>query len=222
MRNGMCKRLMLAVLLAAGLALVSSSANADTLHGYCVSLTCSDNGAITPVSSSSGSFSFGFYAAPGGQTGDDFLVFLSPVDLGSSISVGTSGGTMSADLFSPTLFTSGQLDDYLSLSASPTNPFGNYGGASGLDSGATGFYVYTLDLGNQTLNGSGGSNPEFSVSGLPGGTFILDFLTTADGTIATPNSAALEYVPEPSELSMLGIGLGLLGLAAFRRRSVLS
>jgi hypothetical protein len=218
----MCKRLILAVLFAAGLALISSPANADTLHGYCVSLTCSDNGAITPVSSTS--FTFGFYADPSPQTGDDLLVFLSPVDLGSSISVGTSGGTMSATLFSATLFTSGQLDDYLGLNASPTNPFGNYGGSTGLDPGITGFYVYTLDLGTQTLNGQGGSNPEFSVSGLPVGTFILDFLTLPDdgGTIATPNSAALEAVPEPSAFSMLGFGLGLLGLAAFGRRRVLN
>jgi hypothetical protein len=209
---------MLGLLLVAGAALVGTSAKADTLHGYCVSLTCSDNGAITPVSSTS--FTFGFYADPSPQTGDDLLVFLSPTNVGSSISV---NGTLSANLFSNTLFTSGQLDDYLGLNASPTNPFGAYGGATGLDPDVTGFYVYTLDLGTQTLNGQGGSNPEFSVSGLEQGTFILDFLKTEGGTIATPNSGVLQAVPEPSSISLLGFGfIGLMGLALVRRHATLS
>jgi hypothetical protein len=214
----MCKRLILGLLFVAALAFAGTVAKADTLHGYCVSLTCGDNGAITPVSSTS--FTFGFYADPSPQTGDDLLVFLSPTNVGSSISV---NGTLSAGLFSNTLFTTGQLDSYLGLNASPANPFGAYGGATGLDPGVTGFYVYTLDLGTKTLNGQGGSNPQFSVSDLEQGTFILDFLTTEGGTIATPNSAALQAVPEPSSISLLGFGLmGLVGLGYARRQAISS
>jgi len=199
---------------------------ADALHGFCTTVTCSDNGAITPVGT--GTFTFGFYDAGGPATGDDVLVFLSPISLGS-FSVGeTNTGSASG---TPSLFgtnwTTGQLDTLLGLSASPTNPFGAYGGLTGLDPGVSTFFVYTLDLGQQTLNDQAGklNNPLFSVSGLPEGVFILDFLETGDGTIGTANSAALQIVgpppsvPEPGTMTLLGAGLlGVFGLSMLRRR----
>src|SRR5262245_50000664 len=104
---------------------------ADTLHGFCVAPTpvCSDNGAITPVNSASPTF--GFWAASGPLTGNDRLAILIPNNKGPianfTVNV-TNGGplnnqnfSVAASLFSMTPWSSGQLDAYLGINASPTN-----------------------------------------------------------------------------------------------------
>lgn len=209
------KRSILITLAALAVALVCGNVTrADALHGFCTTTTCNDNGAITPVST--GTFTFGFYDAGGPAMGDDLLVILSPTALSSSQ---LNFGLGTATAFGSN-WTTGSLDTLLGFSASPNNPFGAYGGATGLDAGVSSFFVYTLDLGTQTLNAQSGesSNPLFSANGLPTGVFILDFLSTEDGTIATANSAALQTVstPEPGSLAMLGFGL--VGLIGFGRR----
>jgi len=206
----MYRKLVFASIFVAVLALASAPAQADTLHGFCVSVTCSDNGAVTPVST--GTFTFGFNVDPGPQTGTDTLVVLTLANVGSSINLGAGSATLLG-----TQWTSGQLDSFLGISAQPTNPFDNY---SGLDGGAGAFFVYELNLGTQTVN-SDGSGPLFSATNLPIGTFILDFLDTGGKfVIGTPNSAALQVVPEPSTIVLLGSGL--LGLVGLARRKVTS
>lgn len=187
----------------------AGSLQADTLHGFCVSVTCSDNGAVTPVST--GSFTFGFSADPGPTTGTDILVVLSLANLGSSINLGAGSATLL-----PTQWTSGFLDTFLGFNGQPNNGFDNY---SGLDGGASAFFVYELNLGTQTV-AQDQSGPLFSATGLPIGTFILDFLQVpGDDTVwATPNSAALQVVPEPGTIALLGAGL--FGLIGFARRKV--
>jgi len=187
----------------------AGSLQADTLHGFCVNVTCSDNGTVTPVST--GTFTFGFSADPGPTTGTDLLVVLSLTNLGSSVNLGAGNATLFG-----TQWTSGFLDALLGFNGQPNNGFDNY---SGLDGGAGAFFVYTLSLGTQTV-AKDQSGPLFSATGLPGGTFILDFLTVPgdDHVWATPNSAALQVVPEPGTIALLGAGL--FSLIGFARRKV--
>ena len=96
----------------------------DPLHGYC-DVGCIDNGTNSP-SGTNPPGNFGFTVSPGPASGTAFLIdVLTPSNLPSLSSytiTGTSAGT--ASLFSATPWTSGNLDAYLGISASPTNPIG--------------------------------------------------------------------------------------------------
>lgn len=231
----------------------SAIARADALHGFCVSPTpaCSDNGAVTPVASNLPVFGFG--NAGGTLLGTDELAFLIPNNRDGSpnftftVSVKNGGPTnttntsVSATLFNATPWSTGQLDAYLGLTASPTNPIGAYvpgpncnGGANPpCDPGVTSYFVYTATFANTLVQPQANelNGPIFSLSGLPGslsgvlpiGSFILDFVTPVGaGTIGTPNSAALEVssVPTPEPETLALFGMGLLGVAGLVRRRV--
>ena len=211
------------------------SANA-TLHGFCAgSAQCVDNGTNSPTSNNP-PLNFGFTVSPGPDSGDLLLDILTPDNVSAGpqfVISGTLTGT--ATLFSATPWTSGQLDAYLGISATPTNGIGAYlPSAQAVDTGATGFFVYQVDLGTTTLQSA--SDPNVSplenlTSGvLPLGSYIVAFLNQgADGIQATANSGAIfedappgttrsfPPVPEPSTWAMLLIGFAGLGYAGYRK-----
>jgi hypothetical protein len=206
----------------------ASALSADSLHGYCAGTgQCVDNGTNSPTSINPPS-DFGFTVASGPTSGDFVVDLLVPNNEEAGITTFGITGTLpgTATLFSPTDWTSGQLDAYLGISASPTNPIGAFlPSTQALDPGATGFSVYQADLGTFTLQSP--SNPNVSPlenlsQSLPEGSYIVGFLN--EGTsgnpnwTATANSAAIfetSAVPEPSYSLLLG--LGLIGVPVARR-----
>src|SRR5215510_4677017 len=163
-----------------GLALFSAPVGAK-LHGYCAGTgQCVDNGTNSPTTMNP-PLQFGFTTSPGPSSGDLFMDVLVPNNEASNPSslsfalTGTLSGT--ATLFSPTAWTSGQLDSYLGISASPTNSIGAFlPSTTALDPGATGFFVYQVDLGMTSLESPSNphSSPLESISpGLPLASYIV-------------------------------------------------
>ena len=207
----------------------------DPLHGYCApALTqCIDNGSNSPTSLNPPS-NFGFTVSPGPATGSTLLLdLLEPNNEPNAPATitGTFPGT--ATLFSPTPWTSGGLDTYLGISASPANPIGAFL-PDPADPGATGFFVYQLSIapaGGVTLQGPADPNvsPLENISGsIPLGTYIVAFLnegtSSAPSWIATANSGAIletsasVVVPEPSSIILLGSAA--LGVFTLRKRKI--
>jgi PEP-CTERM motif len=221
----------------AGVFAIPGSAQA-TLHGFCSgSGQCIDNGTNSPTSANPPA-DFGFTVSPK-ATGDLWVDILTPdnVASGSTFTLtGTSSAT--ATLFSATAWTSGSLQAYLGISASPNNPIGAYlPSTQALDPGATGFFVYQADLGTLTLQGPNNPNvsplENITAGILPKASYIVGFLNT--GTAgnpswdATANSGAIfttgptsggggqPTVPEPSTWAMLLLGFAGLGFAGYRK-----
>ena len=224
------KKLLIAIGTLTSLILCVAVSHADTtldpLHGYCAS-QCIDNGTNSPTSNNP-PINWGFTVSPGPGTGDFVVDILVPDNEAAPSSfaiTGTLPGT--ATLFSPTPWTTGQLDTYLGISASPANAIGAYlPSTQALDPGATGFFVFQADLGTTTLMDASDPNdtPLENINALPLASYIVGFLNEggASGIIATANSGAIfedgpRSVPEPGTVMLLGFGLLSLGFVAHRK-----
>jgi hypothetical protein len=225
------KKLLLASIFALGFATTQASADVidDPLHGTCLVGCVANAGPPPNITIGNPPLNFGFQASPA-NSGALTMDFLVPTAGGiiPSISVtGSMNGAQSftATLFSSTPWTSGQLDAYLGIDASPTNPIDAFADSSG------GFFVYTGLAGNYSLPQQGtplsnGTTPLWSVAGgVPGGTSIVGFLDDGEPggrLVATANSSALHTVGVPGPIVGAGLpglfGLGLLALARVRQR----
>lgn len=234
---------------AAALAVMMTGAMADTidpLHGGCS--TCASNGTNTPIFETPGGNigDFGFSSSPP-QSGTLTVVILLPnndpitlpditgSNLGSAVAFAQDTNGFGVGL---TQWTTGgvqgtnpTLAGFLQNAGSPDNNLLTYLGATqAFDPGATGFNVLTVTIpGTLALGGPGDPLADiFDIDKtLPDGAFIVGFLSTANGVVATANSSALfvtpaAAVPGPEVGSGLpgaaAAGLGLLGLGLYRRK----
>jgi hypothetical protein len=209
----------------------------DPLHGYCAGAgQCIDNGTNSPTSNNP-PVNFGFTVSPGPASGSQFLMdVLVPDNKALPPSFAITGPSGTATLFSATPWTSGNLDSYLGISASPANPIGAFlPSTQALDPGATGFFVFQVDLGAITLQGPANPNvsPLMNISpNLPIASYIVAFLNegtaAAPNWIATANSGAIfedappgggggNFIPEPGTLMLLGVAAVAAGFSVRRR-----
>ncbi len=213
--------------------------NPPTLHGFCAAAApCLDNGTNTPTTVNPPEF--GFSAGGSAATGEVFIDILVPNDIVAPGAYTLSGSlvgpsTFSATLVKPTAWTSGQLDSFLGISASPTNPVGAFLPSTlPFQPTATGFWVYQADIGNRTLPSNNGASDAALLAtdrGLLKGSYVVAFIKQGSAYGATANSGAIfergdfphnDGIPEPSVWALMLSGFGLAGAALRRRRAAVA
>jgi len=224
----------------------------DPLHGICPGCTPQTiGGNDVTLLGSSGVTNFGFGVSPVDKSGTLQLKFLLPT---STVTLAQATTFASFDVVSGTgvksditlfgggsVFSTGQLDAFLGVDASPTNPIGAFLGATNftISPDTTGYYVALADTGVHSLTGPGVALTAANTFSLdpalfPQGGLILANLYTADGVIATANSGALfndnggiclDCTPTPTAVPgpTGGVGaipafFGLLGYGLWRLR----
>jgi hypothetical protein len=219
-----------------GASLSYAQTTLDPLHGVCDAPTsaCTDNGTVTPTNSSSPHY--GFTISPGPQTGVYEIITLIPnnvpgANLKSFSVTGGAASPASANLVSTVAWTSGYLDVYLGISASPNNPISAFlPTTDAFDPGANGYFVYVAVLGTNTLlDPSATTATPVLYDGsfaFPNGSSIVGFLNTGTSIqpnwIATAPSGQLSIeapgpTPEPTSMLLFGTGLLLAGVMLRRR-----
>lgn len=207
--------------------LPASAAQVTALHAFCVSpATCTDNGTVTATSTSSPTF--GFWESSGPATGDFLVEILVPNNYalppGFTVTGGTSSPVTATEVGSG--WTTGFLDSYLGITASPANPIGAWLPTTVADDpAATGYYVFQADLGVNTLQPQSNelNGPLLNVGSLDTGSLVVGFLANGNVWTATASSGALyetgHNVAEPGTLALFAAGLlGCVMLIARRRR----
>jgi hypothetical protein len=238
--NGMVRGVALGAVSAA-IAMAATPAfasNPPTLHGFCASAhPCSDNGTNTPTSVNPPVFSFS--AGGHSATGDVLIDILVPDNLAQPGSFTVSGAlvgsnTFLASLVSTTAWTTGDLDTYLGISASPTNPIGAYlPTTQTYQSTATGFWVYQANIGTVTLPSNNGASDSSLLTinhNLALGSYVTAFINQSGNYGATANSGAIletgrtppPSVPEPATWAMMIVGFGAAGVAIRRRKPAMA
>lgn len=174
-----CTSLVRMSLACAAAAMCSAVAWADALHGFCSD--CSGANASGPLAD------FGFWDAGKNNTGTYFVDILIPDNGGSSAPSGdyaiSGGASGRAGLVRSTAWTSGKLDSYLGIHASPSNPLSAWLHATrSLDPKAMGYWIFQANLGMNGLGTSSGTGPLLKLnSTLPAGSVVVAFLETSSG-----------------------------------------
>jgi hypothetical protein len=111
---------------------------------------------------------------------------------------------------------------WAALGVSPTQVFPNFASTASQEQLATGitagsFMATSFTVG--TWSGTVNVGQSVTLPNGPVGTIFIAYLTDASGNLVavSPWSSALIFVPEPSSLMLVGIGLLSLGLYAGRR-----
>jgi hypothetical protein len=233
-----------------GPALATQPVNAPTLHGFCsVANACPENVSHTNSPTSVNPPAFGFSSGGHSESGILLLEILVPNVIQPSSFTLTSftpngflgNSTVTATLFDANgalpgtpAWSTGQLDTYLGITASPTNPIGSYlPVAQGYQAGASGFFVYQAIIGTAqnpiTLPSNGSAADSYLMQlgqSLIQGSFVLAFLDQSGNYGATANSGAIleigapppPSVPEPATWAMMLAGFGVTGFAIRRSR----
>jgi hypothetical protein len=212
-------------------ALLPSLACADTvtiddpLHGFDWIggvPTNTDNGVVNPLGSAGNGF--GFFASPAPQTGTLFIEILVPNNdaLQAHYTLtgnlpGTSGGNLGA-------WTGGTLGSFINSKfpgelpgVSPPNQLSAWlsgpKGTQGVDPGATGYDVFQIALGSDTLNSLTASIMDDHESGLLAGSIITAFLVEGSRTVGTASSGGI-LTPQSVSPTPLPAAVWLFGPAA--------